>query len=446
MLLRRSWIAAGVLAVWMGSALAWAQPPTGDSSAAPQNPTDNSSYYFDDGDGFADGLELGPQFRVQADYVFFTRQNRAKDDPVLNGPDIFSQRDTKFDYNSGYRLSASFMNDDYEFEGSFFQLRGLGGSQSGSFATSVLFDGPDGYAAATPTAQAVVGPNPNTFSQSTMFASLNTAANFSSVTAANNETNELEFLDPGATYKMQYNSDLQDFDFNMKGRHQRGQLLRFGFGYRNIQLRENASVSMRGTFNTADTDGDEVGINNDPNDGLSNAALTGSGLTLISGAGGFSENTPPTPADVLLFTNATRASNQLNGIQATADFCFLETDYFSLGAFAKAGVFHNYARGSVTETYQDLQNGLSKYRRTFSDSKDRVAFAGNLGVTGTFIVHESVRLFSSYEVMYLSGIALAPDQAGGIQTDINNTKSLDLRSHGSALYHGGRIGIEFLFP
>jgi hypothetical protein len=48
--------------------------------------------------------------------------------------------------------------------------------------------------------------------------------------------------------------------------------------------------------------------------------------------------------------------------------------------------------------------------------------------------------------MYLSGIALAPDQTGGIHTDINNTTSLDLRTHGSALYHGGRIGIEFLFP
>ncbi len=446
MLLRRSWIAAGVLAVWMGSALAWAQPPTESPSAVAPSPADHSSYYFDNGDGFANGLELGPQFRVQADYVFFTRQNHAKDNPVVTGPDAFSQRDTKFNYNSGYRLSASFMNDDYELEGSFFQLRGLNGSQSGSFASPLVFDGADGYAAATPTAQAAVGPNPNFLSQSTLFAPMNSAANFSSVTLANNETNELEFLDPSAMYKMHYNSDLQDFDFNLKGRHQTGQLVRFGFGYRNIQLRENGSVALRGTFNTVDTDGDETVGNNDPNDGLSNAALTGAGLTLVNGAGGFSENTPPTPADVLLFTNSTRTSNQLNGIQATADFCFLETDYFTLGGYAKAGVFHNYAQGSVTETFQDLQNGLSKYKRTLSDTKDRVAFAGNLGITGTFIVHESVRFFSAYEVMYLSGIALAPDQTGGIRTDINNTTSLDLRTHGSALYHGGRIGIEFLFP
>jgi hypothetical protein len=139
---------------------------------------------------------------------------------------------------------------------------------------------------------------------------MNTAANFSSVNPANNETNELEYLDPGTIYKMHYNSDLQDFDFNLKGRHQRGQLVRFGFGYRNIQLRENGSVALRGTFNTVDTDGDETPGNNDPNDGLSNAALTGAGLTLVNGAGGFSENTPPTPAEwsasdrrLLLFGN-----------------------------------------------------------------------------------------------------------------------------------------------
>ena len=439
MLLRRSRIAAGVLALWMSSALVWAQPPTGTPSAPTPNPTDNSSYYLDNGDGFANGLELGPQFRVQADYVYFTRENRAKEIPVITGPDTFSQRDTKFDYNSGHRLSASFMNDDYEFEGSFFQLKSLGGSQSGSFANPLVFDGLDGFNAAPP-AQPTVGVSPNFLSQSTLFSPINTAANF--ISATEDETLELEYFDPGTTYAMHYNSDLQDFDFNLKGRQQAGQLIRFGFGYRNIQLRENGSAALRGTFNTVDVDNDEV-TTNEANDGLSHGTLTGAGLS--GGLGGFLEGTAPTPT-VLLFTNSTRTSNQLNGIQATADFSFLETDYFILGGFAKAGVFHNDARGSVTETFQDLQNSASRYRRTLSDTKDRAAFAGNLGLTGTVIVHESVRLFTAYEVMYLSGVALAPDQTGGIRSDINNATSLDLRTNGSALFHGGRIGIEILFP
>ena len=443
MLLRQTRMAAGALAVWVSSALAWAQPPTDDSSAATPPPSDNSSYVFDNGDGFANGLELGPQFRFQADWVYFTRQNHAKDIPVITGPDAFSQRDIKFDYNSGYRLSGSFMNDDYELEGSFFQLKNLGGSQSGSFINPLVFDGVDGYGAASPVAQATVGPNPNFLSQSTFFAPINSAANFNSPDPTLNETNELEFLDPSVAFEMHYTSNLQDFDFNLKGRKQAGQLVRFGFGYRNIQLRENGSVALRGTFNTVDTDGNETPGNNDPNNGLSDAALTGAGLTLDSGAGGFSQNTPQ---DLLLFTNSTRTSNQLNGLQATADFSFLETDYFILGGYAKAGVFNNYARGSITETFQDLQNGKSSYSRTLADTKDRVAFAGNLGLTGTVILHESVRMFAAYEVLYLSGIALAPDQASGIHTDINNTTSLDLRTHGSALFHGGRIGIEFLFP
>src|SRR5439155_18416066 len=117
-----------------------------------------------------------------------------------------------------------------------------------------------------------------------------------------------------------------------------------------------------------------------------------------------------------------------------------------IGGFAKAGVYHNFARGSIIESYQDLLNDKSKYTRRFSDTRNSVAFAGNLGVTGTVILHDNVRLFTAYELMYLAGVALAPDQSAGIGTDITNTTSFDLRTHGTALFHGGRVGIEFLFP
>ena len=345
MVLRRTRVAAGLLAVWMFSAIAGAQPPAGNPPAATSYPADNSSYTLDNGESFYDGQELGPQFRFQADWVFFTRQNQAKDLPVINGPESFSQRDTKFDYNSGYRLNLAFMHDDYEFEGSFFELNGLSGSQSGTLANAVVFDGSTVFAGATAAAQAAVGTaTPNFLESSTLFSPINTAANFSSTTVTDNETNELEFLDSGAKFVMHYNSDLQDFDFNFKGRRQPGRLLRFGIGYRNIQFQENGSAALRGNFNTADIDGLETPGNDDPNDGLSDAALTAAGLTLASGAAnGFSENTtsvPVTPADQLLFTSSTRAANQLNGVQATVDATFLESDYFIIGGFAKAGVYH----------------------------------------------------------------------------------------------------------
>ena len=61
--------------------------PAGNPPAATSYPSDNSSYSLGNGESFYDGQELGPQFRFQADWVFFTRQNRAKDLPVIDGPE-----------------------------------------------------------------------------------------------------------------------------------------------------------------------------------------------------------------------------------------------------------------------------------------------------------------------------------------------------------------------
>lgn len=445
---RSSRWAASVLALGMSAATAVAQPPAVPATDAAY-PPEALNYSFDDEGNFLDELDLSPQFRFQADWIYFTRENRARSLPLFTGPESVNQRDADFSHQSGYRLNLGFMNDDYELEGSFLELDGLSASLRNTLTNAVVFDGEAGFAAASPAAQGTIGGTPNFLESTTLFTPINAAANHASGVAAENETNELEFLDPGATYVVQTTSSLQDFDLNLKGRRQSGRLLRFGFGYRNIQFNEGGWTALRGSFNTVDTDGDETPGFNDPNDGLSNAALTavpGAGLTLASGAGGFAENTPPTLPDQLLFTSSTRATNQLNGVQATVDLTLLESEYFTIGGYGKAGVYHNKARGSVRETYQDLENGLSTYTRSFSDSKDRVAFAGNLGLNATVILRDNLRLFGGYELMYLSGVALAPDQTNGLQTDLANVTSLNLQTHGSAFFHGGRIGIEILFP
>src|SRR5207249_3574787 len=102
-----------------------------------------------------------------------------------------SQRNIDFNFHSGYRLNLGYMNDDYELEGSYFRLDGLGGSQSGTLANSVVFDGLTGLSGASPAALAVVGfdpssltPTTNFLSPTTLFSPINTAANFSSATAA----------------------------------------------------------------------------------------------------------------------------------------------------------------------------------------------------------------------------------------------------------------------
>lgn len=457
MFLRSTRWVASVLALGISAATVVAQPPVGSAnappgadslilppSAYPQEAGDFQFNHWDDEGGSLFGdLELSPQFRFQADWIYYTRQNRARALPVISGDESFTTRDADFNFNSGYRLTLAFMHDDYEFEGSYFELNGLGASHSGSLTNALVFDGESAFlGTASPAARATFGAVPNFLESNTFFAPINTAANFG--VAPNNEDNELEFLDPGAQFDVRYDTELQDFDFNLKGRRQTGRLLRFGFGYRNIQLREGGFVALRGTFNTLDNDGVDLAPNNAENNALGNTSLTtGAGLALASGGGGFFESAPP---DQLLFTTSTRATNQLNGVQATVDATFLESEYFQIGGYAKAGVYHNRARGSVAEVYQELVNNQSRYTRSFSDSKDRAAFAGNLGITGTIFLRDNLRLTGGYELMLLSGVALAPDQAGSIRTDIGNVTSLALQTHGNALFHGGRVGIEILFP
>lgn len=447
MLLRRTQWAASLLALGISVSVAMAQPPSGIGNSVP--PPEELAYSFDNNGNFIDGLDLGPRWRFQADWVNYTRENTAKETSMITGAEPIGLKNTAFDRNSGYRLTLGFMHDDYELEASFFELNGLNGSQSGTLTNAVVFDGATGFAGASIAAQGTIGATPNFLELNTLFSVINTASNHPSGTATENETNELEFLDSGAQYAVRYNSDLQDLDVNLKGRRQEGRLLRFGLGIRSIQFEEGHSAALRGSFNTVDSDGDETPGMNDQNDGLSNVALTanpGAGLTLGSGTGGFFENTLPTQPDQLLFNSTTRSRNLLNGVQGTLDVTFLESEHFSIGGYAKAGVFHNIARGSVTESYRDLQNGLSTYSRTLGARKDRVSFAGNLGITGTILFSDSVRLFGGYELMYLNGVALAPDQANAIVTDISNSTSLNLRSNSDALFHGGRIGLEILFP
>lgn len=437
-----SWIASGLVTVALSGAVAIAQPPGGNSADPAVAP--DSSYLSDADRSYFDHMEIGWQYRFQADWVALKRTNRADDLPAMIGPDAFRLKDLNFNYQSGYRLNLGFMNEDYELEGSYLQLDGLTGSRTGTLTKGLVFDGQATYFDPTTSAAARLAIDPllapNFLSSTgTLFSPLSTAANTN--IPGTDESTELEFLRPGATYAMRYDSTLQDFDVNFKGRKQSGRLLRFGMGYRNIQFQEAARVEMRGLFDTVDVDD---GLEPDPNDSLSDTALTGAGL--VSSGGGFTDTVPPPgPLETLIFTNDLRANNQLNGIQGTMDAMFFESDYFELGGFGRAGVFHNRASVSLSERYLDVTSGGS-YSRSFRDEKDGLAFAGNVGISGLWIVRQNFRVFASYEAMYLAGVALAPNQSSALATDIAGNVSMHTRMNGSAFFHGGRIGIEILLP
>lgn len=430
MRMRRTSLAASLLSLTL-SASALAQAPAGSSPVESAFPTSRAEYVGSDS---TDGWNLDWQWRFSAEAVYLQRNNRSNDIPVIGGPETFRFADFDFDSGYGTRLSLGILEDDYEFEVTFLAVQDWADSRSGVLSTGLDFDGPVAYGAAAAGAQTAVdsGFDPNFLTSGTYFSPLNSAA------GAAAETDALDFLQPGATFEAKYTSDFQDIEANYKQRNQPGRWLRLGVGFRNVRVRENGFAALSGTFNSVDADG--VGAPGTA--GLPSAALTGAGLTFAAGG----TNDGFIAADTLLFSSRTLTENRLNGIQAIAEFQFLESDCFDLGGFGKAGVYYNSASGSISEQYAGSGSNSSTYTRSLVDEKRAVSFLGHAGVTGRLHLRRNVSIVAGYEAVYLAGLALAPDQVQTSTTPVVGAASLDLRTDGTMFIHGGRVGLEILLP
>lgn len=112
------------------------------------------------------------------------------------------------------------------------------------------------------------------------------------------------------------------------------------------------------------------------------------------------------------------------------------SDRLGWEATGKAGIFGNdvYQRQSVI----DWDNGPFE-RRSASKASGQVAFVGELNVTGIYRLNDVWNLRAGYNVIWVAGVALAPDQL-----DFSGlTPSGDqLRSHGDVFLHGASCGLE----
>ena len=423
-------IAASLLSLTL-SASVLAQAPSGNSSVESAFPSSRAEYISNDP---AENWNLDWQWRFSADAVYMRRNNQSHDVPILSGPESVHFGDFKFDYQYGTRLTLAIMHDDFELEGTFLSLKNWSDSRSGVLTHGLDFDGPVAYGAAAVGAKAAVDPglDPNFLTSGTYFSPLNSAA------SAAAETDALDFLQPGAAYQAKYQSNLQDIEANYKQRSQPGRWLRLGMGFRNVKVRENGFAAMSGTFGSVDADG--VGAPGTA--GLPSAALTGAGLTFLTGG----TNDGFIAGDTLVFSSRTIAENRLNGLQAIAEMRWLESDYFDLESFGKAGVYYNDATATITEQYAGSGSNSSTYTRTLKDQKSAVAFLGHAGLTGRLHLRHNIRLVAGYEAVYLAGLALAPDQVQAAATPVAGAASLNLRTDGTMFIHGGRVGLEILFP
>ncbi len=131
----------------------------------------------------------------------------------------------------------------------------------------------------------------------------------------------------------------------------------------------------------------------------------------------------------------THATNSLFGFQIGTDLTLLTRGPLSIGGLCKAGIY-----GNAIDEYGRLAQGFVEH--WLDDDIGHVAFLGEVGLSATyhFTPRFSARVF--YQVAWLEGVALAPEQIGG--TDFL-TGATTINPNGGLFYHGGGLGLEWRF-
>jgi hypothetical protein len=128
-----------------------------------------------------------------------------------------------------------------------------------------------------------------------------------------------------------------------------------------------------------------------------------------------------------------RTENHLYGLQLGAQLrrC---TGNWSWEAIGRAGIYYNDAERIVAPLmdYPDYE-----FRPGYSDSVGRVAFIGDLNFNAIYHLNETWGLRAGYNLVWIDGVALAPDQL-----DFENLDEPRFVSSGGVFLHGANFGLE----
>ncbi len=126
-----------------------------------------------------------------------------------------------------------------------------------------------------------------------------------------------------------------------------------------------------------------------------------------------------------------RTDNDMFGLQMGAGAAY-ERARWSIGVQSKAGVFVNNATGRTTLNFTaDDLNDADLHLQS-----DELSFVGEAKLIGRFHILPDFSLRASYEMMYLTSLALGPNQA----TFIDDFSYLNTSQ--DPFYHGASFGVE----
>ena len=128
------------------------------------------------------------------------------------------------------------------------------------------------------------------------------------------------------------------------------------------------------------------------------------------------------------------SENELYGIQIGGEVVLWSNGVTRLEARAKGGMFYN----DIGVHALAADAGGAPLKEHWQD--EHLAFAGEANV-GLVIPAWPCNVRIGYQVIWMTGVALAPDQMDDYDLPLNNFASVDV---GSPVWHGGLISFEFV--
>jgi hypothetical protein len=127
-----------------------------------------------------------------------------------------------------------------------------------------------------------------------------------------------------------------------------------------------------------------------------------------------------------------QTANRLYGGQAGASVSLWNRGAMRIDSVFKAGLYGN-AASNQFRISQAVGPSFG-----FGDHQGQVAFLGEIGVVGVYQWTDNIAFRGGYQLLWLDGVALAPDQVAA--TRLLTGDGIDPR--GDSFYHGALLGIE----
>ncbi len=131
-----------------------------------------------------------------------------------------------------------------------------------------------------------------------------------------------------------------------------------------------------------------------------------------------------------------RSDNALYGFQFGGSSSVWLGRWMRLDSSLKAGVYYNHV--SITASAEDPGGGGTL---SLGQSHCNTAFMGEASLVGTIPIKDCASLRVGYQLIYLDGVALAPNQ--GDDFDLSTGNGSADWSH--ILYHGLNVGLEIVY-